>query len=54
MHCEKNVEFLNDNLFFIMAQQPLLAKASSLSRIHDYAQIHHTWQDSSGGAISPT
>jgi len=30
------------------------AKASSLSRIHDQTQTHHTWYDSSGRVTSPT
>ena len=30
------------------------ANASSLSRIHDHTQTHHTRQDSSGRVISPT
>ena len=33
---------------------PQWAKASSLSRLHDHTQTHHTWQDSSGRVISPT
>jgi len=37
-----------------MARQPQWAKASSLSRIHDHTQTHHTRQDSSGRVISPT
>jgi len=30
------------------------ARASSLSRLHDHNQTHHTRQDSSGRVISPT
>jgi len=37
-----------------MAQQSLRARASSLSRLHDHTQTHHTQYDSSGRVISPT
>ena len=37
-----------------MAQQPQWANASSLSRIHDHTQTHHTRYDSSGRMISPS
>jgi hypothetical protein len=33
---------------------PLWARASSLSRLHDHTQAHHTRQNSSGRVISPT
>jgi hypothetical protein len=40
--------------FFTIAQQPQWAKASSLLRIHDHIQTHHTGEDSSGRVIIPT
>ena len=33
---------------------PQWARASSLSRLHDRTQTHHSRQDSSGRVISPT
>jgi hypothetical protein len=41
-------------IFFIMAKQPKWDKASSLLRIYDHTQTHHTRQDSSGRVISLT
>jgi hypothetical protein len=41
-------------LFFTTAPESWCAKASSLSRIHDHTQTHHTRQDCSGDVISPT
>jgi len=42
-------------IFLTMAQQPLQwARASSLSRIHDHTQTHHTRYKSSGRVISPS
>jgi len=43
---------LNTILFFLAEQQPLVGRASSLSRLHDYIQTHHTRWDSSGRVIS--
>ena len=40
--------------FFTMALHPRWAKASSLSRLHDHTQTHHTRWESSGRVISPT
>jgi hypothetical protein len=37
-----------------MTQQPQWARASSLSRLHDHTQTHHTRYDPSGRVISPT
>jgi len=34
--------FLIDTYFFTMAQHPQWFEASSLSRIHDHTQTHHT------------
>ena len=40
--------------FFTRAQQPWWAKVSTLSRIHDHTQTHHTRQKSSGWVICPS
>jgi len=40
--------------FLLWCNSPQRAKASSLSRIHDHTQTHHTQQDSSGRVISQT
>ena len=48
------MQFISWLLSFItMAQQPYLAKASSLLS-HDHTLTHHTRQDSSGRVISPS
>ena len=43
-------------IFFLLpyCNSPLWAKSSSMSRIHDRSQTHHTQWDSSGRVISPT
>ena len=40
--------------FFVMTPQSILARASSLSSLHDHTQKHPTRYDSSGRVISPT
>ena len=37
---------------FLVKQQPLVGRASSLSWLHDHIQTHHTRWDSSGRVIS--
>ena len=39
---------------FNMAQQPLLSRASSVSRLQDHTQTHHIQQDSSERVIGPS
>jgi hypothetical protein len=43
-----------NNIFSHGVTAPSGAKGSSLARIHDHTQTHHTRLDSSGPVISPT
>jgi hypothetical protein len=44
---------VHHTIFFFMKPQPILARDSSLSRLHSHTQQHHTIYDSSGRIISP-
>jgi len=44
---------LGKSFVFIMIWQSLLCRSSSLSRLHDHTQSHHTWSDSFGRVITP-
>jgi hypothetical protein len=41
-------------IFFLGATAPQWVRASSLSRLYDYTQTHHTRWDFSGRVITPT
>jgi len=48
----ENVLLFSD--FYWQRDSPQWARTSSLSRLHEHAQTHHTRQDSSGWVISPS